>query len=291
MSRWPAITLTPGEPELALPSMSAGANARLRPDAPASTVSGSPLPGSARRATGCVSAHGHGLAAASPSVVRFQARFSRCCASSALAGSQKPAASNATPSAISTPTAPAPPASLPRARPALEPERQGQHDGHRAAPGSVSWPSPLQLGPGCEQRQPARRATAMTPSQRSSAAGVAVCGIASALLRAGGHGCSRCCAARARRRPSAPASCRRRRGSCTGSRGDARAPSRRRACGSGLRRCPRRGCRSSARSCGAPTAPRCRAARWGCRRRSGATAAPAAWPNAVVSSGRSGAAG
>ena len=43
VSRWPAITVTPGVPGAALPSSSAGANARLRPEAPASTVSGSPL--------------------------------------------------------------------------------------------------------------------------------------------------------------------------------------------------------------------------------------------------------
>ena len=45
--------------------------------------SGSLLPGSDKRATGCVSAHGQGFACSLLSVVRSHARFRSCCASSA----------------------------------------------------------------------------------------------------------------------------------------------------------------------------------------------------------------
>jgi hypothetical protein len=101
VSRWPAITVTPELPGAALPSSSAGANARLRPVAPASTVSGSPAPGSRNRATGHVSAHGQGFTLRRSSRVIDQARFSSCCASSALTGSHIPAARSAAPSSSS----------------------------------------------------------------------------------------------------------------------------------------------------------------------------------------------
>ena len=49
-----------------VPSRWPGPKAIVRPLAPASTKSSSPAPGTTRRATGCVSAHGHGRASRSP---------------------------------------------------------------------------------------------------------------------------------------------------------------------------------------------------------------------------------
>ena len=106
------------------------------------------------------------------------------------------------------------------------PSGQRQHDRHRAVPRS-SHDAVLQ---GCSA---APRASSAAPRRakrwRRASAAAAPAWPSGGTLPATARRpawCCRCCAARAPRRPSAPASCRRRRGSCTGSRGDARAPSR-----------------------------------------------------------------
>jgi len=85
VSRWPEITAVPGAPGTGVPEAWPGANASVRPLTPSSTIRSTPWAGTRSRATGQVSAHGHGLASRSPSSVRAHARCSRYCASCALA--------------------------------------------------------------------------------------------------------------------------------------------------------------------------------------------------------------
>ena len=85
VSRWPELRLTPISPGRAGPSTWPGPKAMVRPLPPASTVMAAPRRGTSRRATGQVSAQGHGRACSSPAWVRAQASPIRICASQALA--------------------------------------------------------------------------------------------------------------------------------------------------------------------------------------------------------------
>jgi len=97
VSRWPLTTAVPGSPSGALPSLWPGPNARVRPLAPDSTIHAAPSRGIASRATGQVSAQGHGRTLSSPSFVCCQARSSSTWASRAFAWIHTPAASWAPP--------------------------------------------------------------------------------------------------------------------------------------------------------------------------------------------------
>ena len=100
VSRWAAMIEMPASPGLAEAVSKEGPNASASPPASASTMACSPRAGTESRATGQVSAQGHGVGADSPSIARAQALASRTCAISALAPIQTPCPARAVPAAI-----------------------------------------------------------------------------------------------------------------------------------------------------------------------------------------------